>query len=166
MANGGIGRQVVSPDLSAIRVRSHGPPIPLRYVPEGHSTVFDITKRKIHNVLQGVAPKGIEMNDTDKKWFETWIEQNCNISSLYDLYSMLTSEDIDEAFWQNGAIDASVIVIDDPQRESYPSSVRSMVDKLPATALIPIIKKKRPDAKIIFRSHIQSTDLLAPFRYY
>ena len=25
------------------------------------------------------------------------------------------------------------------------------------TALIPIIKKKRPDAKIIFRSHIQST---------
>ena len=49
----------------------------LRYVPEGHPTIFDITKRKIHNVLQGVAPEGIEMTDLDKKWFETWIDQNC-----------------------------------------------------------------------------------------
>lgn len=48
-----------------------------RFVPEGHPTVFDITKRKIHNVLQGVAPKGVEMNDTDKNWFELWTQQNC-----------------------------------------------------------------------------------------
>jgi len=47
------------------------------YVPEGHPTVFDITKRKIHNVLQGVAPEGVEMNDTDKRWFELWTQQNC-----------------------------------------------------------------------------------------
>ena len=46
------------------------------YVPEGHPTVFDITKRKIHNVLQGVAGKGVEMNDEDKKWFELWTQQN------------------------------------------------------------------------------------------
>jgi hypothetical protein len=46
------------------------------YVPEGHPTVFDITKRKIHNVLQGVADKGVEMDDEDKKWFELWTEQN------------------------------------------------------------------------------------------
>ncbi|WVQ94959.1 hypothetical protein IAU59_002049 [Kwoniella sp. CBS 9459] len=91
------------------------------YVPEGHPTVFDITKRKFHNVLQGVAPKGVELNDEDKKWFELWTEQNY------------------ESFWSSGALDASVIVIDDPQ----------------LTALIPIIKKYRPDAKIIFRSHIQ-----------
>ncbi|OCF61516.1 trehalose synthase [Kwoniella mangroviensis CBS 10435] len=91
------------------------------YVPEGHPTVFDITKRKFHNVLQGVAPQDMDLTDEDKKWFELWTEQNY------------------ESFWSNGAIDASIIVIDDPQ----------------LTALIPIIKKKRPDAKIIFRSHIQ-----------
>jgi hypothetical protein len=39
--------------------------------------VFDITKRKIHNVLQGVAKDGVEMTDEDKKWFELWTEQNC-----------------------------------------------------------------------------------------
>ncbi|WVN90064.1 uncharacterized protein L203_105299 [Cryptococcus depauperatus CBS 7841] len=91
------------------------------YVPEGHPTAFDITKTKFHNVLQGVSPKGVEIDDNDKKWFELWTEQNY------------------ETFWSEGAFDASVIVIDDPQ----------------LTALIPIIKKKRPDAKIIFRSHIQ-----------
>ncbi|ORY25443.1 hypothetical protein BCR39DRAFT_544106 [Naematelia encephala] len=91
------------------------------YVPEGHPTVFDITKRKIHNVLQGVAPQGVEMNDEDHRWFELWTDQNY------------------ESFWSNGAIDADMIIIDDPQ----------------LTALIPLIKKKRPDAKIMFRSHIQ-----------
>ena len=49
------------------------------YVPEGHPTIFDITKRKIHNVLQGVAPPGVEMSDEDKKWFELWTEQNCEL---------------------------------------------------------------------------------------
>lgn len=48
-----------------------------RFVPEGHPNVFDVTKRKIHNVLQGVAARGIEMSDKDKEWFEIWIEQNC-----------------------------------------------------------------------------------------
>jgi hypothetical protein len=50
---------------------------PARFVPEGHPTVFDITKRKIHNVLQAVAPPGVEISDVDKKWFELWIQQNC-----------------------------------------------------------------------------------------
>jgi hypothetical protein len=48
-----------------------------RFVPEGHPAVFDITKRKIHNVLQGVSPEGVEMSDDDRKSFETWTEQNC-----------------------------------------------------------------------------------------
>ena len=55
------------------------------FVPEGHPTVFDITKRKIHNVLQGVAPEGMEMNDEDKKWFELWTEQNCASSAPHNL---------------------------------------------------------------------------------
>lgn len=47
--------------------------------PEGHPTIFDITKRKIHNVLQGVADTGEEMTDEDKRWFEVWTEQNCEL---------------------------------------------------------------------------------------
>jgi hypothetical protein len=47
------------------------------FVPEGHPTVFDITKRKLHNILQGVAPPGVEITETDKKWFELWTAQNC-----------------------------------------------------------------------------------------
>ncbi|KAL7423872.1 hypothetical protein Q5752_001457 [Cryptotrichosporon argae] len=91
------------------------------YVPTAHNLVFDITKRKFHNVLQGVAPKGVELENIDKQWFELWTQQNY------------------ESFWAKGAIDAHVIVIDDPQ---------------PA-ALIPIIRRDNPKAKIIFRSHIQ-----------
>lgn len=47
------------------------------FVPEGHPTVFNITKTKFHNVLQGVSPKEVEINETDKTWFELWTEQNC-----------------------------------------------------------------------------------------
>jgi hypothetical protein len=52
------------------------------YVPEGHPAVFDITKRKIHNVLQGVAPEGVEMSDEDKRFFEIWTEENCTLITL------------------------------------------------------------------------------------
>ena len=86
-------------------------PHPRRFVSEGHPTVFDITKRKIHNVLQGVAPEGVEMDDTDKKWFELWTQQNCAQIPMTKLKS-------DESFWSQGAIDADLIVIDDPQREA------------------------------------------------
>ena len=47
------------------------------YTPEGHPAVFDITKRKIHNVLQGVAKEGVEMEREDKDWFESWTDENC-----------------------------------------------------------------------------------------
>lgn len=46
-------------------------------MPEGHPHVFDITKRKIHNVLQGVAPPDVELSEKDKEYFEIWSEQNC-----------------------------------------------------------------------------------------
>lgn len=52
------------------------------FVPEGHPAIFDITKRKMHNVLQGVAEEGIELSDEDKKNFEIWTEQNCQSPCL------------------------------------------------------------------------------------
>jgi hypothetical protein len=100
------------------------------FVPEGHPAIFDITKRKIHNVLQGVAEEGVEMTDEDKKNFEIWTEQNCRAPPNALLI-------LDEHFWTNGAIDSGLIVIDDPQckcdskrradrqwHPSYPSSRR------------------------------------------
>jgi hypothetical protein len=54
------------------------------FVPEGHPAIFDITKRKIHNVLQGVAEKGVEMSDEDKSNFEIWTEQNCETLGVLD----------------------------------------------------------------------------------
>jgi len=58
------------------------------------------------------------MDDTDKKWFETWTEQNCAWCIPIILGPLLMKGNIDDAFWSKGAIDASLIVIDDPQRES------------------------------------------------
>lgn len=97
------------------------------FVPQGDSAVFEVTKRKFHNVLQGVNTPDVELTKEDKKLFETWTKWN------FDKY------------WShpvNGfsrAIDADVIVIDDPQ----------------LTALIPIIREENPRAKIIYRSHIE-----------
>lgn len=91
-------------------------------VPEGHVAVFDITKKKFHNVLQGVAHPDVHLEDIDKRYFELWSKAN------YD------------HFWdKSGVFDDRIIVIDDPQ----------------LTAIIPLIKETRPDATIIFRSHIQ-----------
>jgi hypothetical protein len=63
------------------RLLPNSPADPARFVPEGHPTVFDITKRKIHNVLQGVAQPGVEISDVDKNWFELWIQQNCEYAT-------------------------------------------------------------------------------------
>jgi hypothetical protein len=62
-----------------------------------------VTKRKFHNVLQGVA-KNTELLDKDKKLFEDWIEWN------YQTYWRGASQ-------QNGRspIDVDLVVIDDPQ---------------------------------------------------
>lgn len=71
--------------------------------------VFDITKRKFHNVLQGVAPPYVRLNDHDKQTFIDWSNENI------------------ERFWlgPKGPIASSnVIVIDDPQRKlHYPYSL-------------------------------------------
>lgn len=72
------------------------------YTPEGHPAIFDITKKRFHNVLQvsrlpettneegtteltstrlrsfvrlqGVNPPGIELHDRDKEMFEKWTQ--------------------------------------------------------------------------------------------
>jgi len=82
------------------------------FVPEGHPAIFDITKRKIHNVLQGVAEAGVEMSDEDKRNFEIWTEQNCESRSKAELMAV-------EHFWDDGTIESDLIVIDDPQCERH-----------------------------------------------
>jgi len=63
---------------------------------EPNKEVFEITKTKFHNVLQGVAEEGIEITEHDKKMYSSWIKENAEI--LHDTLSQ-----------------AKVIVIDDPQ---------------------------------------------------
>ncbi|GAA5863971.1 hypothetical protein JCM1840_000652 [Sporobolomyces johnsonii] len=46
------------------------------YVPIGDSSVFNITKRKFHNVLQGVADKEIMLTEDDQELFESWTRFN------------------------------------------------------------------------------------------
>lgn len=87
---------------------------------------FDITKTKIHNVLQDAATNGTVLTDTDKKIYNDWILTNS--MQLETVYK-----------------DADVVIIDDPQ---------------PA-GLLPYIKKSNPNAKIIYRSHIQIESHLA-----
>ncbi|GAA6034583.1 hypothetical protein JCM8097_005408 [Rhodosporidiobolus ruineniae] len=95
------------------------------FVPGGDPSVFAVTKRKMHNILQGVAEKNVRLSDEDKHLFEKWTVHNF------------------ERFWNGedspfcGRLD--VAVIDDPQ----------------LTALIPIIRRESPRTKIVFRSHIQ-----------
>ncbi|MFH1186914.1 MAG: glycosyltransferase [Candidatus Levyibacteriota bacterium] len=40
---------------------------------------FDITKRKFHNVLQGVSDIGIDFTKQDKKIYSSWIKENAEI---------------------------------------------------------------------------------------
>ncbi|GAA5988230.1 hypothetical protein JCM10908_002123 [Rhodotorula pacifica] len=46
------------------------------YVPDGDASVFNITKRKFHNVLQGVAEPDVLLHDDDKALFEAWTVHN------------------------------------------------------------------------------------------
>ncbi|TFK46849.1 UDP-Glycosyltransferase/glycogen phosphorylase [Heliocybe sulcata] len=69
------------------------------YVPQGDASVFDITKRRFHNVLQGVNPPSITLGTEHKETFERWTDWNY------------------ERFWRGpeSPIRADVVVIDDPQ---------------------------------------------------
>ncbi|KAJ3155702.1 hypothetical protein HDU86_004171 [Geranomyces michiganensis] len=62
--------------------------------------IFDITKRKFHNVLQGVADKSVHLTDDDKALFLQWCQSNV------------------KRYWSGAdgpVMGSDVIVIDDPQ---------------------------------------------------
>lgn len=67
-------------------------------VPLGHPSVFDITKKKFHNVLQGVAEDDVKLEEADEEYFEAWIKSNY------------------EKFWKDtGVLTDRILVADDPQ---------------------------------------------------
>lgn len=66
------------------------------YVMKPDLDVFNITKRKFHNVFQNVQKKGTVLNNEDKKMYNAWISENNNI--FKDKFKK-----------------SDVIVIDDPQ---------------------------------------------------
>ncbi|EWM21967.1 trehalose synthase [Nannochloropsis gaditana] len=86
--------------------------------------VFNITKRKFHNVLQGVAPPNVFLEEEEKKKWLEWTQMNV------------------ERHWDDPdgpLMTSDVIVIDDPQ----------------VCGLIPWIRRLNPEAKIVYRSHIE-----------
>ncbi|KAJ1754731.1 hypothetical protein LPJ77_001245 [Coemansia sp. RSA 2523] len=101
------------------------------FVAKPNPDVFVITKRKFHNVFQGVtADEQYRLLKEDKDLWIEWCEQN------FDNY------------WGEGkgVIDtADVIIMDDPQ----------------VSAIIPRIRKLNPAARIIYRSHIEIRSDLA-----
>ncbi|CAO3587459.1 unnamed protein product [Absidia cylindrospora] len=62
--------------------------------------VFDITKRKFHNVLQGVAAPDVRLTEEEKQVFIDWSNENANRFWLEEKGPIKTSD---------------VIIIDDPQ---------------------------------------------------
>ncbi|KAG0130338.1 putative trehalose synthase [Tuber indicum] len=86
---------------------------------------FRITKNN-HNILQGVANPGVRLTPEKQDVLNQWTRRNA------------------EKYWltPGGPLapgGADVVIIDDPQMP----------------ALIPLIKKARPEVKIIYRSHIE-----------
>ncbi|KAJ3290525.1 hypothetical protein HK104_006703 [Borealophlyctis nickersoniae] len=79
------------------------------YVMKPKPEIFDITKRKFHNVLQGVAKKDVHLTDEEMQIYEEWCEDNV------------------ERYWADGPIvESDVIVIDDPQ----PSGIIPYIKRL------------------------------------
>jgi hypothetical protein len=69
------------------------------FVTKPKPDVFDITKRKFHNVLQGVAGPDVHLTDEDIEMYETWCKDNA------------------VRYWLEGTFKGlDVVIIDDPQR--------------------------------------------------
>lgn len=95
------------------------------YIPKPNPKAFRITKTN-HNILQGVADPEARFDEDKQNLLNEWIGTNA------------------KRYWlsSGGPLapgGADVVIIDDPQMP----------------ALIPIIKKVRPEVKIIYRSHIE-----------
>lgn len=70
------------------------------YVAKPKPDVFDITKRKFHNTLQGVAPADTHLTEEDKRLWHDWVLNNAK-RSWSDVKGPI--------------IRSHIIVIDDPQ---------------------------------------------------
>ncbi|KAG0130323.1 trehalose phosphorylase [Tuber indicum] len=103
------------------------------YIPEPDAEAFRIAKTN-HSILQGVANPEVRFDAEKQVMINEWIKRNA------------------ERYWitPGGPLapgGADVVVIDDPQMP----------------ALIPLIKKARPEVKIIYRSPIEiRKDLVEP----
>lgn len=74
------------------------------YVARPKPEVFDITKRKLHNVLQGIAPIAVTgLTEEEKQAYLDWSAENVDRYWLDD----------------DGPIkNSDIIIVDDPQGES------------------------------------------------
>ncbi|KAG0136204.1 hypothetical protein HOY82DRAFT_625859 [Tuber indicum] len=95
------------------------------YIPKPNPEAFRITKTN-HNILQGVADPEARFDAEKQTLLNEWTAENA------------------KRYWlsSGGPLargGADVVIIDDPQMP----------------ALIPLIKKVRPEVKIIYRSHIE-----------
>ncbi len=66
------------------------------YVLKPNAEIFNITKKKFHNILQGVAPHNCVLEESEKDLYNSWISDNAN-------------------FFKKIFKDSDVVVIDDPQ---------------------------------------------------
>jgi len=67
------------------------------YVCVPSPSVFAITKQKIHNILQGVAPEGAELKEEDKSKIDQWLKMNYVVN------------------WKKVVENSTIIVLDDHQ---------------------------------------------------
>ena len=74
------------------------------FVTKPNPDVFEITKRKFHNVLQGVAPPEIHLLKEDTELYEKWCLYNAERYWMEDTFKSL-----------------DVAIIDDPQRSGLSS---------------------------------------------
>ncbi|KAK9763260.1 hypothetical protein K7432_010233 [Basidiobolus ranarum] len=83
------------------------------FVVKPKPNVFDITKRKFHNVLQGVAPKDVRLSEDDKEVYRNWIKTNADRWSVED----------------GPFRHSDVIIIDDPQVSGLVPYIRQINPK-------------------------------------
>lgn len=86
------------------------------FVMKPNPEVFEITKKKFHNVLQGVAPVDTEFTRQDRKLYEKWCKSNV------------------DSYWSGNdspLLSADMIVIDDPQ----PTGIIPWLKKLNSHAI-------------------------------
>lgn len=76
------------------------------YVLKDDPQIFDITKRKFHNILQNVADSGVVLEEEEKSLFNSWSKKNAK--------SLL-----------NSICEYKVVVIDDPQPSGLVPFIRT-----------------------------------------